>query len=116
VDLKTPTDEQRAQFKEWVATRPPKVRAVAEQFDPWTVYRLRTTGQDVQVIGFDVGARSCGDEYCGPECSRIRGHEGDHDADGDVTVCIYAENPILGAISGVQVFGIDPRDLVIKEN
>jgi hypothetical protein len=84
-----PTDENRAAWAQWLDERPGHVRAVAERFDPWTMYRLTTTGQRCQVIGF-------------------------HEADGDipVTVYIYAEHRILGPITGVNVFGIDPADVV----
>lgn len=84
-----PTDAQRAEFAAWIAERPDHVRAVAEKFDPWTMYRLTTTGQRCQVIGFH--------ESTGPV---------------PVTVYIYAENATLGPITGVNVFGIDPATVV----
>ncbi len=43
----TPTAEQEQAWREWVETRPPVVRTIAERFDPWTLYRLNTTGQRV---------------------------------------------------------------------
>lgn len=30
-----PTPEQEAGLAEWLATRPPRIRAVAERFPPW---------------------------------------------------------------------------------
>lgn len=84
-----PTEEQRTEFEAWRDARPEHVRAVAKKFDPWTMYRLTTTGQRCRVIGF-------------------------HETSGDipVTVYIYAENPVLGEITGVNVFGIDPATVV----
>lgn len=77
-----PTDEQRDAWREWLADRPPSVRAVAERFDPWTVYRLKTTGQACQIQAFDESG----------------------------TVRAYCQHPGLGGISGVGVAGIDPDD------
>ncbi len=91
-----PTDAQKTMLAEWLAERPPNVRAVAERFDPWQVYRLTTTGQAVQFMGCDVGARNCGDTAV--------------DVDR-VTARVYAQHPISGPISGVEVFGIDPGEI-----
>jgi len=84
-----PTDAQRAEFAAWIAERPDHVRAVAERFDPWTMYRLTTTGQRCRVIGF-------------------------HESEGPtpVTLYIYAEHPTLGEITGRNVFGIEPETVV----
>ena len=40
-----PTSEQIEGWKEWVAARPDNVRKAAERLDPWTLYRLKDTGQ-----------------------------------------------------------------------
>lgn len=48
-----PDDEQMAAWNEWVAERPPAVRAVAERFDPWSLYRLKTTRQLVTMHSFE---------------------------------------------------------------
>jgi hypothetical protein len=82
-----PTDEVRALWQEWLDERPADVRAVAERFNPWTMYRLTTTGQRCQVIGF-------------------------HETDDGPTVYIYAEHETLGPMTGVNVFGINPDDVV----
>lgn len=79
-----PTEEQRAAWQAWVAERPESVRAIAERFTPWTLYRLTTTGQRCSVLAFSEGG----------------------------TVRIQAEHPALGEISATQVFGIDPTELV----
>lgn len=50
----------------------------------------------MRFLGCDVGARNCGEIYV----NKTR-----------VTVRIYAENAILGAITGVNVFGILAEDL-----
>jgi hypothetical protein len=84
----TPTNEQRQAWQTWLDERPPHVKSVAGNFDPWAMYRLTTTGQRCQVIGF---------------------HETENDG---VTVYIYAEHETLGPMTGVQVFGIDPSTLV----
>lgn len=48
-----PTPEQVEAFKAWVSDLPQKVREVAEKFDIWTLYRLKTTGQRVFIQSFD---------------------------------------------------------------
>jgi hypothetical protein len=53
--FKEPTPEQEQGWKEWVASRPDRVRAVAERFEPWTLYRLKTTGDRVTILGFSEG-------------------------------------------------------------
>jgi hypothetical protein len=98
-----PTAEQSTAWAEFLAERPAHVRAVAERFDPWTLYRLTTTGQRCSVIGFhEVNvekAKQSSPGGCGV-------------AAVPVTVYIRAENPTLGALSAVNVFGIDPAELV----
>lgn len=85
-----PTDKQIAEWKRWLDERPSHVRAVAERFNPWTLYRLTTTGQRCSVIGF---------------------HE-TTDPSKPVTAYIHAENPTLGRATARNVFGIDPATLV----
>jgi hypothetical protein len=84
-----PTAEQLVAWDAWLADRPEHVRAIAERFNPWTLYRLTTTGQRCSVIGF-------------------------HETSGPIAVTAYirAENPVLGELSARNVFGIDPDTLV----
>jgi hypothetical protein len=51
----TPTSEQEEGWKEWVSERPAAVRAVAERFDPWSLYRLKSSGHRVSVYSFSEG-------------------------------------------------------------
>lgn len=44
-----PTPEQEQGWAEWVETRPPPVRDVARRFEPWSLYRLKSTGQRVTI-------------------------------------------------------------------
>jgi hypothetical protein len=79
-----PTAEQEAIWDEWVADRPPVVRAILEKIDPWALYRLKSTDQIVHFY-------SCNE-------------------DGTITVDIESEhNPFM--VIGRRVFGIDPDDL-----
>jgi len=48
-----PTEEQRAGWAEWVAERPEAVRLVAEKFNPWALYRLKTSNHRVTLVSFD---------------------------------------------------------------
>ncbi len=47
-----PTVEQIHAWKTWVTERPAHIRTVIERFDPWTLYRMKSTGQRVTVQGF----------------------------------------------------------------
>ncbi len=82
-----PTSEQLEGWKSWVAERPEKVRVVAERFDPWTLYRLKTSGHRVTVGGFDEL----------------------QDGRGTVRVTVSGEFNFVSFERGV--FGIDPNDL-----
>jgi hypothetical protein len=42
--ISEPTAKEEAEWKEWVASRPAAVRAIAERFDPWTLYRMKSSG------------------------------------------------------------------------
>jgi hypothetical protein len=86
-----PTEENKAAWAQWLDERPPFVRAVAERFNPWTMYKLLGTGQRAQIIGFHS--------------------DGDDDPRQRVTAYIYVEHPVLGPLSGRKVFGIDPEEL-----
>jgi hypothetical protein len=106
-----PTEEQKIAYRAWLEERPAHVRAVAARFDPWTMYRLTTTGQRARFIGCDVGFLNCGESPCSPSCRIPSGHGGEHSDVGRVTARIYAEHLELGPISGHGVLGIDPDDL-----
>lgn len=98
-----PTPETCEAWRAWLAERPEHVRAVAERFDPWTLYRLTTTGQRCSIIGFhevDV------------EAAKQKGPDGCGVAAVPVTAYIHVEHPQLGEISSHNVFGIDPDELV----
>jgi hypothetical protein len=83
-----PTPEQEALWKAWVAERPGPARKIAKQFDPWTLYLLKSTGNRVTLHSLSEG-----------------------DGDGKVAVTVN----VLGKYNIVaferQVFGIDPADL-----
>jgi hypothetical protein len=52
-----PTPEQVQLWKTWLAARPSNIRAVAERFDPWTLYRMKDTNQRVTVVSFAAGEK-----------------------------------------------------------
>lgn len=47
-----PTPALLRAWKAWVRKLPKAARAAAERFDPWTLYRLKTTGDRVTVCSF----------------------------------------------------------------
>ena len=85
---KEPTEHNIRGYTEWIATRPEAVQAVARRFDPWTLYRMKSTGQRVCVIGFD-------EMEAGGVCVRV-------EVSGDFNFVTHER----------QVYGIDPDDLV----
>jgi hypothetical protein len=82
-----PTDEQRRLWQEWLNDRPPHVKAVAEKFDPWTLYKMTSTGQRVFVVAFD------------------------EQDDDKVTVTVGVSGQFNFVTHERNVFGIDPNDL-----
>lgn len=91
-------EEREKEWREWCATRPPKVREVAERFTPWFKYRIKSTGQLCHVFSFD---------------------EPENDSDPvTLTVNVPSEwNPdrltslMFADTGGHQVFGLKPEDL-----
>jgi hypothetical protein len=47
------TEQQRAEWSAWVASRPPSVRRVAERFWPNRLYRMRDSRCRVTIYAFD---------------------------------------------------------------
>ena len=82
-----PTPEQEAQWRQWVAERPDNVRVVAERFEPWTLYRMKSTGHRVIVRSFDE-------------------EEG-----GGVTVRVVVSGRFNLVTFERAVFGVNPDDL-----
>lgn len=85
-----PTEQQRAEWDAWLATRPAIVREVAEKFPPWSYYRLPSTNQLGQILAYG------------------------EDEDGTVTVrmllCLEGAGR-LATLMTREVFGIDPGEL-----
>lgn len=78
-----PNESQLRAWKKWVKARPPAVRAIAERLDPWTLYRLKPTGQRVTLVSI---------------------YE-----DGTVKVSITGQYNVI--MFDRDVFGINPDDL-----
>jgi hypothetical protein len=78
-----PTKKQQDGYRKWVKKLPKKVRAVAERFDIWTLYRLKSSGDRVMLQSFD--------------------------GDGTLTVAVSGKFNLV--IAERQVFGVPPDDL-----
>lgn len=50
--FREPSETEEQMWKGWVASRPPHVEAVASRFEPFSLYRMKSSGQRVVVIGF----------------------------------------------------------------
>ena len=50
--FKQPSKLQRKLWNQWIEERPASIQEVARRFDPWTLYRLKTTGQRVYILSF----------------------------------------------------------------
>ncbi len=88
-----PSPTQQASYAKWVAERPPAVRAIAERFTPWELYRLKDTGQCVTIVSvFENGTVRVNVPVL---------YNADH----------IDDHTIDGVITDFSVFGIDPNDL-----
>ena len=85
--LYEPTDEMKAEWAEFVASRPDVVRKVAERFNPWTLYRIGKDGHRVTLYSF-----------------------GEHE-DGSVTLSVNVTGEFNCVMFERRVFGIKPEDL-----
>ena len=82
-----PTRKQEQIWNAWVRKRPPAVRTVAERFDPWSLYRMKSSGQRVTIVSF-----------------------GEHE-DGSVTLTVNVTGQFNFVTFDRSVFGVDPDDL-----
>lgn len=80
-----PTPDQLEGYHAWIASRPPNVRAIAKNFEPWSLYLLKSTGQRVTVYSFS---------HADP-----------------VTLTVQVEGKFNLVTFDRQVFGISPSDL-----
>ena len=79
-----PNPEQETEWKAWVASRPACVRVIAERFDPWSLYQMKSTGHRCTLVSISEN--------------------------GTITVAINGD---LNFVTfDRQVFGINPDDLV----
>jgi len=46
-----PTKKEQKEWDKWVKSRPDNVRAIAERFDPWSLYKMKT-GQRCTLYSF----------------------------------------------------------------
>lgn len=83
--IEEPSHAQVKGWAKWVRSRPPAIRAVAEKFDPWSLYRMKSTGQRVRIYSFTEGEPVT------------------------LTVLVLAEFNLV--LFETQVFGIAPEDL-----
>lgn len=49
-----PTDAEMREWEAWVRSRPAGVQAAAQRFVPWRLYRMRSSGQRVVVVGYGL--------------------------------------------------------------
>ena len=95
-----PSREQLEGWEQWIAGRSDAFRAVAERFEPWALYRLKTTGQRVTVVSF-VEQRA-GDMPVGSALAK-RG--------GNVTVVVDVSGKFNRVWYDRAIYFIDPNDL-----
>jgi hypothetical protein len=48
-----PTQEQLTRWNEWVDSRPEVIQKLCARFDPWSLYKLKTTGHLVTLSSFN---------------------------------------------------------------
>lgn len=84
-----PTPELEREWQTWIAERPENMRDAIARFDPWTLYRMKSTGQRVFVLGFF-----------------------EPDEDGKVRCRVGVSAEFNFVVHERAVFGIDVDDLV----
>jgi hypothetical protein len=89
-------DLEKARWAQFIAERPANVRAIAQRFNPWTMYRLTSTGQRCMVIGFH--------ELEEPSEKHPEG----------VSIYLYVEQPhtLPPEMTAKRVFGVRWREVV----
>ena len=53
--IKEPTESELKSWQKWCDSRPPVVKALAERFPPWELFRIKSTGQRVFAISYFEG-------------------------------------------------------------
>jgi len=91
-----PSAEDLAAHNEWVESRPPEIRAIAERVDPWTLYRIKQTGQ---IVGLCSISEAEPPRYPKPT----------------VTVSVMRQYNPGTLLPDFNVFGLDPDDLEAVE-
>lgn len=83
-----PAPEQEAAWSEWLSERPRDVQAVAARFEPWSLYKMLSTGHRVTLVSVN-------------------------EAHGEpVTLTVAITGQFNALLHDRAVFGIDPDDLV----
>jgi hypothetical protein len=82
-----PTEELERGHAKFLRSLPAAVRVVAERFDPWTLYRMKSTKHYVSVMSFSEGL------------------------DDRVTLTVFVGGKYNAVLFERQVFGVDPTDL-----
>jgi len=74
-------------WAKWVRSRPACVRRLAESFNPWTLYRIKSTQQRCTMISFQEAK------------------------DGTVTLTVAVTGEYNALLMDRQVFGLSPDDI-----
>jgi hypothetical protein len=93
-----PTEEQRTAWDAWLEVRPPIVRAVAERFPPWSLWRLDLTGEDGKPTGRFQRVY-------------VLSYDETDDPKRPITLTIAVVGRFNAVAFERSVFGIDPADL-----
>lgn len=86
-----PTGNQIKAYLGWVATRPAAVAAIAANFKPWKLYRMKSSGLRVQVLSF--------------------GESSEPGREGHVSLTVRISGEFNYLLFERDVFGVDPTDL-----
>lgn len=84
-------EESIREWNEWVGTRPPPVRAVAEKLEPWLVYRIKETGHRCRIYSI--------------------GEPNDPSEPATVTVSVTNDRNPQGLVFERNVFGLGLDDI-----
>lgn len=82
-----PTEQQSAEWSQWVSERPEPVRKIAKQVFPWKLYRLKSSNHCVTLVSIDESV------------------------EGPCTLKVFVSNEFNKVMFERTVFGISIEDL-----
>lgn len=85
--FRDPDDSEIQEWHEWLESRPLDIREIAKRFEPWGLYRMKSTGHRVTIYSLEK------------------------QEDGRISLKVNVMGEFNAVAFERQVFGVDPNDL-----